>query len=179
MLGLRPSQARVLGLGTGGFQLRLRLLHVGDCHRAALIEILGQRERPRIVGDGVIEQPLLDVQAPQREVVRGEFGVHRQIQRCRVSCGGLLAVARTGDGVAHAAKKIDLVGEVGAKGKEIPGAGPAGHIGGDVERGAFAGRTGVRSQGREPAGARGAGLRTRLLETRKGSLEVLVGVTHL
>ena len=50
---------------------------------AAVIEVLGELQRARIVGHGLVEELLLDIQPAQHEVVVRELGVHRQIERGR------------------------------------------------------------------------------------------------
>ncbi len=63
MLGLSTAQTGILGLGAGRLQLRLRLLYVGDGRGPAVIQVLRELKRARVVGDRVIEQLLLDIQA--------------------------------------------------------------------------------------------------------------------
>src|SRR5439155_691254 len=75
----------------------------------------------------------------EREVVAGELGVHAEIERRDISGARLLARARPGHGVAHAAKEIQLVAENAFGDEDIARRRPAGSIGGRVERGSLAG----------------------------------------
>ena len=70
-------------LGARGLELRLRLLHVRERRGTALVEIARELERPGVIGHGVVEELLLRVEAAQREVIRGELGVHAQVERLR------------------------------------------------------------------------------------------------
>ena len=100
MLGLRPVQAGVLGLGARGLELRLRLLHVGYRGGAAVIQILRELERSGVGGHRSVEKLLLCIESPQREVIAGELGLHAELERGDIAGGGLLAGSGPGDGIA-------------------------------------------------------------------------------
>jgi len=71
--------------------LGLRLQYVGNGPGPAVIQVLGELQRPGVVGDRVIEQLLLGIQAAAREVVTCELCAHREIERRNIPVAGLLA----------------------------------------------------------------------------------------
>src|SRR5579862_2661117 len=179
MLGLGAAQAGVLRLSFGAFELGLRLLDVRDGGGAAMVEVLGQLERPGIVRNRAVEEALFLVQAAQREVVAGELGMQCKVQGCEVTGCRLLVGARSCDGVADAAEKVDFVGKIAPEVEAVPCAFLAMHIGRRVGRALPARDAADRVDGRKPGSAREAGLRTCLLETRQRSLEALIGAAEL
>jgi hypothetical protein len=176
VLGLRTVETRVLRLGARQFELRPRLLHIGDRCRAAFEEVLRELQRPFIVGDRLIEKALLDVQAAQQEVIGGELGVQRQIERGHIAGGRLLVRAGVGDGVAHTAEDVDLIGEVAAQHERVPGTRPSRCIALRVDRNLATGGGSLGGECRKPLGAGDAGLCTCLFEACQGRFETLVGV---
>ena len=99
-------------MGACRFQLRLRLRNIGEGGGAAVVEILGQHQCPRVVLDSLVKQLLFRVLRTQREIIVSQFGVNRQVERREVRRARLLTCLRRGDSVAHPAPDVDLIGQV-------------------------------------------------------------------
>jgi hypothetical protein len=113
MLALRALQTNIRSLGARRLELRLGLSDVGQRRRASVVQILGKLECPRIILNGFIEQHLLRVFGAQREVIRGQLGVNRQIQGRQIRGACLLAGLGGCHLISDPAPNVDLIRQVG------------------------------------------------------------------
>ena len=86
---LGPRDTDIDGLGTGLVELRLRQRHIRVGGHSALKPSLGQRQVLFILLHGVIEQPLLGIQATQFKVIRRQLRAQAQIDIRQVGRRGL------------------------------------------------------------------------------------------
>ena len=121
MLKLRPRHADVDSLSTGCFQLGSGLFDLDIGGQSSLIAVLIQLQCIFVLDDGILQKLLFCIQTAGCEVIKGQVGMHAEIDTREIGSAGLCLGAIGLDSPTDASPDVSFVVQFKRQNKVVKG----------------------------------------------------------